>query len=124
MISFDINLKKYQQNLEENKIDNTLLLYQHAENLYKSGINKFPYCTPLRISYAYFLMDRMQKKQSASLEFSNAEKYNLGFEEEFIIFRFKKLIEENASSDESELEENMDVVSNIAYKNHFTQCNE
>lgn len=120
-IDSDCALKKYNHNLEENKIDTTSLLLQHAEHLYKRGIGKFPYCISLKISYAYFLMDRMKKKQFANLEFSNAEKYGPSFDEEFIIYRFKKLIEEN-SSDDSENEENLDVVSNIAYKNHFTQC--
>ena len=122
-ISRDCALKKYNHNIEVNKIDTTTFLLQHAEFLYKSGISKFPYCISLRISYAYFLMDRMKKKQSANMEFSNAEKYNMKFEEEFIIYRFKKLIEENSTDETEHEEENLDVVSNIAYKNHFTQCN-
>jgi hypothetical protein len=127
-LNVDCSLKKYQQNLEENNIDTTSLLIQHAEYLYKRGISKFRYCISLRISYAYFLMDRMKKKQKANLEFSNAEKYNPDFEKEFIIYRFKKLIEENSSDESSssvslsDQDENLDVVSNIAYKNHFTKC--
>jgi hypothetical protein len=63
----------------------------------------------------------MNNKQQASLELSNAEKYNPKFDEQFIIYRYKKIIEET-SSEVGEGEGNLDVVSNIAYQNHFTQC--
>lgn len=118
----DCALKKYNYNLVQNKLDTVAFLLQHAEALYQTGISKFPNCTSLRISYAFFLLERLNKKQQANLELVNAEKYAPKFDEQFIIYRYKKLIEEN-SSEGSEHDENLDVVSNIAYKNHFTQCN-
>jgi PAS domain-containing protein len=112
-------LKKYISCLKSN-IDTIVFLYQHAEQIYQNGISKFPNCTSLRLSYAFFLLERMNKKQQANLELNNASKYNPRFEEQFIIYRYKKLIEEN-STEVSDNEENLDVVSNIAYKNHFNQ---
>lgn len=115
----DCALKKYIYNLENN-MDTLAFLLQHAESLYQNGISKFPNCTPLRISYSFFLLERMNKKQQANIELQNTEKYGPRFEEQFIIYRYKKLIEEQ-SNDVGENEENMDVVSNIAYKNHSNQ---
>lgn len=117
----DCALKKYNFNLIQNKLDTTAFLLQHAESLYQSGISKFPNCTPLRISYAFFLLERLNKKQQASLELTNAEKYSPSFDEQFIIYRYKKLIEENSGGG-NDHDESLDIVSNIAYKNHFTQC--
>ena len=117
----DCDLKKYQYNLETNHIETDSFLLLHAETLYQNGISKFPNCTSLRISYAFFLLERLNKKQQATIELINAEKYSPKFDEQFIIFRYKKIIEEQ-TNEVGEAEENLDVVSNIAYKNHFTQC--
>jgi hypothetical protein len=115
----DCELKKYLANMENN-LDSAIFLYQHAETLYQNAISKFPNCTALRISYAFFLLEKINKKSQANLELMNTEKYNPRFDEQFIIYRYKKLIEEQ-SNDVNESDENMDIVSNIAYKNHFNQ---
>ena len=117
----DCALKKYLYNLENLNMETNAFLLQHAETLYQNGISKFPNCTSLRISYAFFLLERLNKKQQANIELINAEKYLPKFEEQFIIYRYKKILEEQ-SSEEGESEENLDVVSNIAYKNHLIQC--
>lgn len=117
----DCALKKFLYNYEMNNIETISFLFQHAETLYQNGISKFPNCTSLRISYAFFLLERLNKKQQANIELINAEKYSPKFDEQFIIYRYKKLIEEQ-NTEIGETQENLDVVSNIAYKNHFTQC--
>ena len=61
----------------------------------------------------------MNKKQQASLELANTEKHFPRFEEQFIIYRYKKLLEEQ-STELNDNEDNLDMVSNIEYKNHFT----
>ena len=114
-------LKKYIYNLEFNNIDTIGFLIQHAETLYQNGISKFPSCTSLRITYAFFLLERLNKKQQANIELINAEKYKPSFEEQFMIYRYKKMIEEQ-SSNLGDNEENLDVVSNIAYKIFLAQC--
>ncbi len=48
--------------------DNYQLLLQHARNMYRQGIQKFPTCTALKIQYAFFLMERMNKKTEAIIE--------------------------------------------------------
>jgi hypothetical protein len=115
----DCALKKYLYSIEHN-MDTVVFLMQHAESLYQTGISKFPNCTALRVSFAFFLLERMNKKAQANLELLNTEKYSPRFEEQFIIYRYKKLLEEQ-SSEVGDADDNLDVVSNIAYKNHFNQ---
>ena len=114
----DCPLKKYINSLKNNNIDAIVFLLQHCETMYQTAISKFPMCTSLRISYAFFLLERMNKKQQASLELANTEKHFPKFEEQFIIYRYKKLLEEQ-STDLNDNEDNLDMVSNIEYKNHF-----
>lgn len=62
--------------------------------MYQVGAKKFPNHTNLRISYAYFLIEKMRYKQSALQELNNAEENSPPFDIEFTIFRLKKIIEE------------------------------
>ncbi len=117
----DCALKKYIFNYDTNNIETIPFLLQHAEALYQNGISKFPNCTSLRISYALFLLERLNKKYQGNLELINAEKCSPKFDEQFIIYRYKKLVEEH-TTEVGEFEENIDVVSNIEYKNHSNQC--
>jgi hypothetical protein len=118
----DCALKKYLYNLEHLNMETNAFLLQHAETLFQNGISKFPNCCALRVSYAFFLLERLNKKQQANIELINAEKYSPKFEEQFVIYRYKKILEEY-TGEVGDSEENLDVVSNIAYKNHFVQCN-
>ena len=63
----DCALKRYLFYLEENKIESPIFLYQHAELMFQNGISKFPNCISLRISYAFFLLERLNKKQQANI---------------------------------------------------------
>lgn len=114
----DCALKKYLSSYKTSNIDAVVFLLQHCEYMYQAAISKFPNNTSIRISYAFFLLERMNKKQQASLELANTEKHFPTFEEEFIIFRYKKLLEEQ-TAELGDNEDNLDVVSNIEYKNHF-----
>ena len=101
-----------------------LYLYQYAQEMYQNGISKFPYCTMLRINYAFFLMDKMKNSKKSLIELRNCEKYSPSFEEQFIIFRFLQNQggDIHTNDDEDDLEdeeERLDIVSNLAYKNYF-----
>jgi hypothetical protein len=76
----------------------------------------------LRIAYALFLWDRFKQKNQSRQEFSIAEKYNPPFDEQFIIFRYRKIITEEEESKHHNEEEALDVVSGIAYESHYKQC--
>jgi hypothetical protein len=114
-------LKRYLSNLEKNNLDSPIFLYQHAELMYQNGISKFPNCIALRINYAFFLLERLNKKQQSNIEIITAEKYMPKLDQQFIIFRLKKFFLEEIS-DINDIEENLDVVSNLSYKNLSIQC--
>lgn len=40
-------------------------LLKKIEKMYKSGIKKFPYCTQLRLSYAFFNLERINNRNKA-----------------------------------------------------------
>jgi hypothetical protein len=118
-------LKKYLLEYEQNKTENIIHLYQHVELLYQNGISKFPFSVCLRISYALFLLNKMNRRQQANIELVNAENYSPTFEEQFIVYRNKKLIEEqnNGTNSDEDKENNSDLISNMNFKNDLNQCN-
>ena len=75
-------------------MDNYQLLLQHAKNMFRVGIQKFPNCPALRIAYSFFLIEKMNKKQEAIQELNSDSHLHPTFDEEFIIFRHKRLSEE------------------------------
>lgn len=106
-------------------------LYDYAENIYIKEISRYPNSTSLRIAYAMFLYERKNDKALALQQLTFAEKYNPLFDEEFIIYRYTKMInDENerlyhsngALAEQFEEEEELDVVSSIAYDSHFRLC--
>ena len=106
--------------------DEDLYLYQYVMTMYQNGISKFSLCTSLRINFSFFLMERMNNTKKALIELKNCEKYNPSFEEEFIIFRYceNNAGQENDAEDEGDDDEGLDIVANIAYKNHFNTFKE
>ena len=75
-------------------MDNNLLLVQHARNMFRQAILKFPNCASLRIFYAFFLIEKQSRKTEALQELSLAQLASPTFDEQFIIYRHKKLAEE------------------------------
>ena len=117
-IESDCPIKKYLSTLENNKIDAPVFLLQHCEYVFQNSISKFPLETKLRIFYAFFLISRLNKKKQASNELIIASNYPMSFEDEFIIFRYKKILEEYIASDGDD-DENLDMVSNLEYTNYY-----
>ena len=107
-------------------MDDDLYLYQYVMTMYQNGISKFSLSTTLRINYSFFLMERMNNTKKALVELKNCEKYNPSFEEEFIIFRYceNSAAQENDTEDEGDDDEGLDIVANIAYKNHLNTFKE
>ena len=106
--------------------DDDLYLYQYVMTMYQNGISKFSLSTTLRINYSFFLMERMNNTKKALIELKNCEKYNPSFEEEFIIFRYceSNAAQENEKEEEGDDDEGLDIVANIAYKNHLNTFKE
>jgi len=137
----DCPLKLYKQNIvgmvkdKKRKVgrnlgaENNNLLWSYANKLFQVGLAKFPNATMMRISYAIFLKENMGNKNMAINELFNAERSSPPFDEQFVIYRYRKLIEEESSEVQGDgnansgaQSANLDVVSIIAYDNHLRQC--
>jgi len=97
------------------------LLIQLLYKMYSQGIKKFPNNTSLRIAYAFFLLEKMQSKQQALQELTSAEQNKPPFDEQFVIFRYKKIIEDEIAESQAEGQGGLDVVSESAFQNHMRQ---
>ncbi len=117
-INNDCPIKKYLNTLKNSNIDAPVFLLQHCENIFQNYISKFPLEIKLRIFYSNFLIERLNKKKQASNELKNAENYQMSFEEEFILFRYKKILEEYIPK-EGEEEGDLDAISNLEYSNYY-----
>lgn len=101
--------------------ENCKLLVIQIERMYRQGIKKFPGCTKLHISFAFFYMERLHQNARAYEEFVMAERASPSFVEEFIIYRFKKIIKDNL---EENKEEENDLIEVIRFDNHVSLCEE
>jgi PAS domain S-box-containing protein len=63
--------------------------------MYINGIKKFKNSCKLRISYAFFLLERISNKKKALDELVVAENLKPEFDEQFLIYRYKKMIEDS-----------------------------
>ncbi len=61
--------------------DNMTQLIKQLERMYILGIKKYPISTKLRLSFAFFYLERTKNKKKAYEEFSNAEKTDPAFEQ-------------------------------------------
>eukprot|EP01022_Parablepharisma_sp_SALTPOND_P033551 TRINITY_DN88_c0_g1_i1.p1 TRINITY_DN88_c0_g1~~TRINITY_DN88_c0_g1_i1.p1 ORF type:complete len:1755 (-),score=211.95 TRINITY_DN88_c0_g1_i1:16687-21951(-) len=139
----DCPLKLYKQNIsgmikdKKRKMgrnlgaENNNLLWGYANKLFQTGLSKFPNATMMRISYAIFLKEKLGNKNMAVSELFHAEKNGPPFDEQFVIYRYRKLMEEETTEVQGEgnpgsgaQSANLDVVSIIAYDNHMRQCKE
>ena len=101
-----------------------IALYQTINRLFEQGIKKFKKSIPLRISYAFFLLERMQNKKRALQELRYAESLKPNFDKEFLIFRYKKIIEDslNDNTRMDDEDEGVDIVGLIAFETHLKMC--
>ena len=96
-------------------------LIQVIDRLYELGIKKFKRSIQLRISYAFFLLERMDSKKKALYELRYAEDLRPPFDKEFLIYRYKKMIEDSLN-DNTKIngeEQEVDVVGLIAFETHL-----
>ena len=86
--------------------------------MYRLGIQKFPTCTALKIQYAFFLMDRMNRKPEAVAELMQAAALNPPFDEQFLVYRYQKISEDfgdGSGGDGHGGSGGMDLVAKFAY---------
>ena len=96
-------------------------LQQKIDQMFKAGLKKFPDSTKLRLSYAFFQLEQMQNKKKAYEEFTETGQLQPSFDQQFNIYRFKKIIKENIEDrDENE----SDLVETIRFDNHVSLLQE
>ncbi|CAK67417.1 unnamed protein product (macronuclear) [Paramecium tetraurelia] len=91
------------------------ILLDVINQIFFYGIKNFPTDTHLRLHYAYFLMDYLKLKQLALTELQQAEQSNVSFDFSFIIFRFKKIIEEELQQQQQESSIHLDVSNEMTF---------
>ena len=104
-----LRVRKKRRN-RESMDDISLGIRLQVERMYEYGIKKFKSTAKMRIAYALFLLERMKKTKKAEFELAKADELNPGFEDQFTIFRLKKLISDGL--------EGVDVVELIAWENY------
>lgn len=100
-----------------------LMLY--INRLYILGMTKFPNSINLKIAYSMFMYWNLKHKAKVKQELENIENYFLSFSEQFIIFRYKKLITEDIDSgtyNNKVSNHNIDLSNSIAFESHYRQC--
>lgn len=117
-------LKKEKEGEQEKKskkvkVNQQQKLMEHALELFKKALIRFPKCTFLRVQCALFLLEKIKNKSWALRQLLKAEKRSPSFTEQFLIYRFKRVIEEEmVESSEHNPGANLDIVSALAYQNH------
>ena len=87
----------------------------YLNKLYRDGITRFPDSASLHISFAFFLLEYMGSKHLALEELRYAETTHPLLDEEFITYRYKRMIEDEMVEGINE-DGTLDVVSIMAYE--------
>jgi len=114
------NLLSSDPNIKEKEAIIVYLVYQ----IYIQGLKKFSDNTTLRIAYAFFLLDKMHSKQQALQELSDVEQRNPPLDEQFIIYRYKKMIEDDIAEAQQNEQKGggLDVVNEMSFQNLLRMC--
>lgn len=98
-------------------------LFLMLEQMFDQGVRKFKTSVKLRIAYAFFLIERMNNKKRALEELTIAEKLRPSFEDEFLIYRYKKIVDEKLDeAGERDGSREKDIVGIIAFETHLRLC--
>ncbi|CAD8110362.1 unnamed protein product [Paramecium sonneborni] len=89
--------------------------------IYYDGIKQFPQDVFLRLNYSYFLIDRLKLKQQALSELQQAEQSGPSFDHEFIIYRYKRIMEDDLQEQQQENLNQVDLVTEIAFQTQSKQ---
>ena len=117
------SLKEKKKKQQKGSTEAFSLLMSYAKQLFAQGVAKFPTSSTLHIAYALFLKDRQNDRSTAISELTAAEKAGPQFDEQFLIYRYRKILEDE-SLESNEGAATMDVVTMLAYENCLQQCKE
>jgi hypothetical protein len=94
---------------------------KQIDRMFKAGIKKFPECTKLRMSYGFFQLEQIHNNERAYEEFTHSSRLDTSFQQQFNIYRFKKIIRENLESREGS---DADLIEMIRYENSVSLLEE
>ncbi|EGR34809.1 PAS domain S-box family protein, putative [Ichthyophthirius multifiliis] len=110
---------------QQGECEQVIMVIAVMQGMYYYGLQKFPNNTRLRILYALYLLDKMQTKQQALQELLNAELERPSFDEQFIIYRYKIIIENSLierSDQNGKKGDNYEMVNELSVQTHLKQC--
>lgn len=55
------------------------MLLKQIERMFKFGVKKYPHCTKLRLTFAFFYMEKLDNKSKAFEQFTKAIMTNPSF---------------------------------------------
>ncbi|CAD8112156.1 unnamed protein product [Paramecium primaurelia] len=88
--------------------------------IYSGYIRRHQHNVRLRINYAFYLLDFLKQKQQSLNELNQIELLSPSLDNEFIIFRYKRIIEDEMNMSQNEtLNGNLDVATEIAFQNNM-----
>ena len=122
----DCPLKAIKRSMDNNAENNNVNMFTQQfiiflNRTYLNALHKYQSSASLRIAFALFLYLTQKQKVKAKQELEFAEKCCPSFDQQFMIFRYKKLIIEDLDMNQNQ-NEALDIASSIAYESHFRQC--
>lgn len=97
------------------------LLLNFTKKLLEKSIRRFPKCTILKITYSSFLLDHMGNKREAMRELNECSKLKPSLDQQFIIFRYKKLIGDSLLESGKE-SGGFEYISAVNFDANFRKC--
>ncbi|CAK90000.1 unnamed protein product (macronuclear) [Paramecium tetraurelia] len=100
-------LRQIQNKHQNRQIENKIIINELITQMLTFGIKMQPLNIDLRLYYSFFLIDEIKSPQLAFIELSQAENNSIPIDQQFIIYRYKKLIEDvQVENDVTKLETN------------------
>ena len=109
-------LKKYMNCVKYGNNGYPFLL-QHAELLFSFCLSKFPNQLEVKFAYALFLIQKMNKKKQAGELLKGIDELNPSIEEQFIIYRCNRIIEDDYFELNIDDNNSIDFINELEYKN-------
>ena len=118
-INKNCKLKKYLQIAEKGYLAD-YLLYEYCQQLFEISIKKFPNDIILKANYIIYLIVQMSKKKLAQKVFITMKEYLLHFQNNYIIFCCKNIIESYSPGAKGVFEEsNKNIMRAVEYEKLF-----
>ena len=99
--------------------DSVKQLYYVMDRMYILGLKTFKKSCKLRISYSFFCLGKMENRDKALYQLAAASKLKPRFDEEFLIFRYTKIIKDQNADNRGA---NLDVLETVSSENSKKQC--